>query len=54
MFGHSGEIPTRDLTPASDYRIWLDNSAKHNPVAKLLADLEGATGVEYDEAVRNA
>jgi hypothetical protein len=51
VWGHHVEIPDRDLTPASNYRIWLDTAKDHNPVAKLLAELEGAIEVEYDEAV---
>lgn len=51
VWGHSGTIPDRDLTPHSHYRIWLDTAAEHNPVAKLLAQIEGTAGLEFDEPV---
>jgi len=49
VWGHSSEVPSRDLTPMSDYRRWLAQAAEHNPVAKQLAHLEGVADADYDE-----
>lgn len=51
VFGHSGEIPPYDLTPDSDYRIWIYEAADHNPVAKLLAERDRLIGLDFEEPV---